>query len=681
MLIDALLQQYDRKDSTDAVLTSYTIDAQGNKTYGKNTATVSNYQPSDEVKEITATIVDAFRWADVIMRKPRREFNDYSVLTRTMYDQMAYNTYQPNNGTPPEGDPSQAWKSNAVRPIIRNKVISIAAHATARMLFPKIFAYNQASESQQKSATIMRDLIEWVSDQNDYKRMTVYAVINALVNPVSIMHVEYAEAYRTIKTEKGEDGKWKTREILDEDYSGFKMTPIPVDEFYVADFYTEDVQKQYYLIWRRVQTYEVMKRKYGKLKNFQYVKPGIQVLYNNANVGFYELYDSNLQGSMCEELIFYCKALDLQLTLVNGVMLSDPDQPNPRLDKQYPFIAFGYLNFDEGRAFYKKSLAFGTQPDADIVNTLYPMIIDGTYLNIFSPMIITGEEAIGSDVMIPGAATTLTSPEAAITPLRVAQDIRQGMETLFKVEESINQSTQAPLQAGQAQPGQQTAYEISKQEQNAQTVMGPFITMIGSYVKQYGKLVISDILQYMTLPEVDKLVDNGELVYKTIVIHDRQSAGKRADKNIKFDLTVPEEMTEEDELKASYELLEEQGGDNSKQEIARVNPKLFRDLKYKCVITPDVITPLSDDLERAFGLEVFDKSISAQQAGVAVDMDQAFKDFVLANYPRSKQDADKYIKKQELMPQEMAQPMEGQPPGGGQAVPMPQMAKVNQLIK
>lgn len=690
MIIDQLLANYDRKGATDDFLTVYSEES-GQKKYGDAKATRSSYQPSDDVKEVTAAVLDSFRWADVIMRKPRREFNDYSVLTRTMYDQMAFNTYQPNNGQAPEGDPSEAWKSNAVRPIIRNKVMSIAAHATARLLFPKVFAYNEQSDSQDKAAKVMRQLIEWASEQNDYKRMTMYAVINALVSPLSIMHVEYAEAYRTVKTEKGPDGKWKTKQVLDEDYSGFKMTPVPVDELYVADFYTEDIQKQYYLIWRRVQTYDAMKRKYGHLENFKHVHPGVQVLYNDANVAFYEVYDSNLRQSMCEEIIFYCKGLDLQLAFVNGVIMTDADQPNPRLDKNYPFIAFGYMNFDEGRAFYKKSLAFGAQPDADIVNTLYPMIIDGTYLNIFAPTLVTGEESIGSDVMIPGATTTLINPESSVTPIRVAQDIRQGMETLFKVEESINQSTQEPIMSGGDKAGNQTAYEISKQEQNAQTMLGLFTTMIASYVKQYGKLMLSDIVQYLTLPDIDKIVDNGELVYRTLVLHETQGDGKQVDKTIKFDLTVPQEMEEEDELAASYDLLEEQGGEESKKQISRVNPKMFRDLKYKIVVSPDVVTPLSDDLERAFGMEIFDKAIAATTAGVPVDMEQAFKDFILANYPKSKLDVEKYIKKQQPMEQPQQVGPDGLPIQPGQPQPMPAkpapqqnaspMPQLNKLIK
>ena len=647
--------------------TQIQLDSQGNlkKTLDNQfQPNISAYQPSEEEAKVKAMIRDCFVWSDIIMRKPRREWNDMSTLDRMTYDQMAFNIYQPNNGQAYEGDPANSWKSNAVRPIVRNKVMSIAAHATARLLFPKVFAYNEQSEEQEDAATAMRDLIEWASQQNDYARNTMYAVINALVNPLSIMHVEYGEAYRTIKTEKV-NGKWQTKDILDEERSGFKMTPVPVDELYVADFYQENIQLQQYLIWRRVQTYEAMAAKYSHHPNFQYVRPGVQVIYNDANTTFYDVYDSNLRQSLCEEILFYSKPLDLFIPMVNGVLVADYDNPNPRLDKQYPFIAFGYENFDEGRALYKKSLAFKMQPDADIINTLYPMIIDGTYLNIMPPMIITGEEEIGADVVIPGVATTLINPESSVTPLRVAQDVRQGMETLFKVEESINQSSQEPIQGGASQKGTNTAYEISKIEQNAQTVLGLFVNMIGSYVKQYGKLVISDIIQYLTIPEVDKIIDNGELIYKTFIVHDRKTDDGKKTRKIDFDLNVKTEVSDEEELAMSYDILEQQ----KDGELYKVNPKLFREFKYMATVSPDVLSPMSDDLERAFGLEIFDKSIAAAQVGVPVDMEEVFKDFVLANYPKSKNDIKKYIKEPEQVPQipgmEMP-PLNPNMPGAGQ---------------
>ena len=638
-----------------------------------NDPQISVYNPSDDKRKMRQIILDAFRWADVIKRKPRREFNDLSELSRMMVDQMSFNIYQPNNGQAAEGNPSESWKSHAMRPIVRNKVMSVTAHITAKLLFPKVFAYNQQSETQLNAATAMRDLIEWASEQNNYARMTLYAAINACVNPYAVMHTEYCESYRKVKREKGEDGKWVVEEELDEDYSGFKLTPVPCDEFYYGDFYEEDVQRQPYVIWRRVQTYEAMKAKYGAKENFKYVKPGIQVVYNDANVSFYEVYDANLRQSLCEEVIFYSKALDLKIALVNGIMIDDYDNPNPRIDKNYPFIVFGYENFDEGKSICKKSLVFKMQPDADIINTLYPMIIDGTYLNLMPPLIITGEQKVAADVVIPGVTTALTNAEATVTPLRVAQDIKTGMETLLKLEESITESTIAQLPTGKI-----TAYQLSRIEQEQAIQLTPFVAMLGSYVRQYGKLLMGDIIQYMTLPEVDKIIDNGELVYKTFIVRDRQSEGSLKSRRINFDMSTKTDMTDQEELDESYSILDDQGGIETKEEIYKIHPALFRELKYYCYCSPDTITPMSDDLEKSFGLELFDRAIQAPKLGVPVDMEQVFKDFLFGLYPKAKDDVNKYFIKEQpgQLPQGIlppgvqmnpqGQPMQGQPMQPGQ---------------
>ena len=602
----------------------------------------STYKATPEEQAVINMVIDSFRVGDLNLRTPRRELNDMSILARDAYDRMSFNIYQPNNGQGYDGAQFGNWQSNAMRPVVRNKVISVAAHVTARMLFPKVFAYNDQSEEQEEAATVMKDLMEWAGEQCDYPRFTMYGVINALVSPLSIMHVEYAESFTNVKTEKVE-GKWKIERKLDEESSGFILTPVPLTEFYFGNVYIENIQRQPFLIWRRPQNYSTMRAKYGHLKNFEHVKPGMQTIYNDANIGFYNVYDPNLRGDLCEEIIFWSRALDLRLVMVNGVLLTDHDQPNPRLDKRYPFATYGYEQFDEGNMLIKKSLAFKMQPDADIINTLYPMIIDGTYLNIMPPMIVTGEEAIGADVVVPGVTTTLPNPDATVTPLRVAQDIRGGIDALMKVEESINQSSEQPLDAPNT--NDQTAYGMSVLRQQQQTMLGPFVRMIGSYVKQVGELLKSDILQYITLAEADQIIDNPELIYKTIIVHDRQSDGKPRSRRIKFDSGMESDLTEEDHLDASYNLLEEQGGEDTGEEIYKVNPALFRKLKFMTAVSPDVINPMSEEMERAMGLELFDRAIALP----FVDQEALAKDFLFGVYPSSKTDVNKYIKQPQPM--------------------------------
>lgn len=615
-----------------------------NNTY-KGDIELSLYKPTEEELQMRNLVVRHFTLGDTTMQCPRVEFNDLSVLYRQQYDQMLFNTYQPNNGNGYVGDAVNGWRSQAMRPIVRNKCVSIAAHATARLIFPKIWAENEQSEYQENAAKVMEYLMEWANNQSNYKFNALKSTITALYEPASIAFVEYAEAFREVK-EKKVNGKWTYKKMKDETMYGHQYAIVPINELYIENFYEPDIQKQGWLIWRRVQSYSLMEAKYkAKYKNFQYVTPGVQIIYNDANQSFYQVYDNIMRPYDCEEIIYWNKSLDVKLILVNGVMLTEYDNPNPRNDKLYPFVKSGY-EFINNKCFYYKSLAFKMMQDANIVNTLYPMIIDGTYLNLMPPMVAIGSEIIGSQVIVPGLTTTLTEPNSDLRAIQTSNDLRAGMDTLFKVEESINQSSEEPLLQGKRPEGDPTAYEISRLEQNANTVLGLFVQMIVDHVKQYGTLLLGDILQYHTIVDAEKITDQPELVYKTFLVQDTGSKGKVRHKKIMFDSELSSEPMSSDEyMDKSYSLLEEQGGPDGDIELYKANPELFRNLKFMVSITPDVMNPMSEDLERAYKLDAYDRAIQNPLA----DQEEVFKDLLLGANPVTKRNPDKYINKNAAM--------------------------------
>ncbi len=644
------------KDSTDnakrveAVLLRAATDSKG-----LITEETSPYDPSEDELDVRAMILRHFVLGSTNMYTPRVEFNDLSLVGRDQYDQMAFNTYQPNNGEAWTGAPQTAWRSRALRPIVRNRCLSIAAHATARLIFPKVFAYNENSDEQEDAAQVMEDLMEWSGDVSNYPYTALMRVITAMASPASIGYTEYAEVTRLVKTEKDDTGKWVEKRVRDEAYPCFMDEVVPTTQFYIQNMFEPDVQKQGWVIWRKVYAFSEAQIKYnGIYENFKYVKPGVQTIYDDANRTFYYVYDPNMRQEDVEEIMYWNKNLDLKIIMVNGVMLTACDNPNPRQDKLYPFDKFFYEPINS-RFFYGKSLAFKLQQDANVINTLYQMVIDGTYLSIFKPMVNVGGEIIASDVIVPGAVTTLSDPNADLRAINVGSDLKSGLETLSVVENSINESSQEPLQAGQNAGGTQTAYEISQLEQNANTVLGLFLQMITKHVRDFGTLRLGDNLQYLTVPEVVDLTGEPELVYKSFFLAGEPGANKK----IEFKLDIPDQMNKDEFRDYSWDLLQEEKA--KKMSIAHVNPSIFRELRYKITISPDVMNPRSKELERAYALEDFDRMIMQP---TVFDPEETGK-MLLKNNPLTKSDPDKYLVKQAPPGTMPPQPMPGQPPQGG----------------
>jgi hypothetical protein len=240
------------------------------------------------------------------------------------------------------------------------------------------------------------------------------------------------------------------------------------------------------------------------------------------------------------------------------------------------------------------------------------------------------------------------------------------MDTLAKVESSISESSQDPLQQGQnPQKGPpSTAYEISRIEQNAATVLG--LTMkfqANSHVIPYGKLLLSDILQYMTIADASKITED-EMVYKTFYANEPGGSGKR--NKISFDATMPETMSEEDKLDMSIALLEEQGGMKAETRLWKVNPIIFRKHKYQFAIDSDVLNPRSADLSRAYDIETYDRAIASPVA----DQEKIFTDLLMMSNPKTSKDPKAYIMKQET-------PSASEDMGPGQQVNGGSIAKPN----
>jgi hypothetical protein len=78
-------------------------------------------------------------------------------------------------------------------------------------------------------------------------------------------------------------------------------------------------------------------------------------------------------------------------------------------------------------------------------------------------------------------------------------------------------------------------------------------------------------------------------------------------KKIVFSGDMEDSYDEDELLDKSYELLGE--GEKKDMTIAHVHPQFFRELQYMVSVSPDVLTPRSADLERAFSLETYDRLV------------------------------------------------------------------------
>ncbi len=629
---------------------------------GQPIQVATDYQPSDAVRAATQQDMKDFWFARVVQQNPYAEFNDTSLLMRLQHDQKVFNAWTPA----PSDDPDLSWMSDAYRPIARNKVISVAAHITKSTIFPEIIALNQESEEDKDAASVMRDIMEWVGEQSNYAKTFFYFILDCLVLPAGIVHHEYAEATRKQKTILP-NGTWTEKIVKDELFSGFQDTLLGDDELFIADAFIEDIQKQPYLIWRRAVEYDVAYAKYHGIKAFdECVKPGIQLLFDAQTVLFYRQYDENLRGKLVEEVHVWRRVQDIHRIYVNGVLVTDPEQPNERIDKLYPFVKGGYEPFNH-RFFWYSSLIKKLAKDEEVVNTLYRMVIDGTYLKIFKPTFVMGEERIDGSVVVPGATIPLKA-DTKVVPYDVGSDLNAGLNAIAKVESSISESASSGEQNQGINPeGNTTAQEILTVEENARTLLNYFAKMVSFAVRDWGKLMVGDILQHLTVAQANSILpDGGKLKFNSFLVNNKMSGGKRKSRRIVFDDSVPEKASKmqktEDGKPLDFEGMKAEGYrfNNGKleqgdKEIVWVDPSAFRKLKFMTIMRAEALTPLSDVVERSLNIELFDRLIKA-----GGDQNEALR-LLLSSYTATRDNVDKYLPKNQQPMNVSANPMNPDP--------------------
>lgn len=618
---------------------------------GKVITPLSAYQPRQEVATLTNRIAQDYQSGDTLLHKPFTEFNDESLLSRSDLDQKKWNAYQ----LPKSSDPDEMWRWNGVRPVTRNKILAIVAHMTAKTVIPAPTAQNDKDEEDRVAAEVMRDLLEWEIRNSAYVDNYISWITDALVNPVAYLGVGFVEAMQKVKDEKG-----KTSEVMDAVLSGFQTYNIPIDEIRISNFYgNRNIQSKRFVIRKRVIEFDTAQALYSDNSDFsEYVHPGVRSVFDNTTSMFYDVYDETL-GTLVEEVTYYNRLEDLEVTFVNGVYLGDKNVNANRIkhrdSEDRPKYAMSTLGYEliSSRFFFNKSAAWKLGSDDELVQRTEQLAADAMTLGTLSPVAVTGHGALSAAMMIPGGVTTFESPDVKVQPIQVGQGISAAMQILLHAEKSMSDSSQDSQSAGVQTGTAKTAREAMILQQNARIAMGLFGSMVTNSVKSLGELMMDIILQHETVADVEEVAGKGTVEkWKTFVLNNATVGGRQVTKKIIFDknlLGQPDMQSEEQTYNDSMALLNEEGLDG-KTRIYKVNPEKWRKLKYKIVMDTEDLLPKNDLFEKALKVEVYDRLVLNPL--IASDRDAltaVTRDFLVEPY--TKGDADKYMpKNQSAMP-------------------------------
>ncbi len=638
------------------------IDDTNLKSKLKNkTAVQSRFNPDKELRDFLGAIMQDLEIGKRNMDRSYKEFNNRTIVEEINVTAQAFNTYIPERRT----DPMHSWRAQTRRPIVRNKLISMIGHATSAIIIPGMYAYNDSGEVDNLAATSMRSLIKWVIYNSDYPMQFIYLVMQMMSQPAGIFEVGYQEVDRIIKTEDG------PKTVLDDVLSGFFFNHVPANELLIDNPYESNIQKQRFLARRKLISYDEARAVHGKKKRFNLVVPGVVTTINIDSGMFYDVEDvADLQGRLVEEITYRNRLEDIEVVLLNGIPVGDEKAGIPYAHKRYPYAKGVYEPINNGSFFYGKSAANKLLPDEYITNLLRNMFIDGTFLTLMPPFAVFGSESVHQTVMVPGAMTSFEE-EVRLENIGPRSDIRAGLMAMQEVERSIVESSQDNLSAGIISdlPDRTPGSVVRDVQANAQQAMGLTMKFLSFMVTDVSDLLVSNILQYMTVPVMTGATGLEENIrYHNFIVPDEQDKGTEVNKRLVFN---PDFFSSELPLtkqQLEYAVLKMEGGMDSNERIIMLNPEVFRNLKYKAYTGTDTLVMNNTAMEKALKLETYDRLI----ANPLVDQQAVTEDFLVGALAPGK--ADRYMK-QKTGPLSL---------GGGnptqQVVPPPEQAGADQNL-
>jgi hypothetical protein len=411
----------------------------------------------------------------------------------------------------------------------RNAIISWISKVAMEVPRAKIEVVNKKSGmNNRRMAEIFESMLHYSENAENYPARFVEAALEICVKGTGIVYESYAKIEQEMKIPDGFDietgkGKFKKEKRLVYDDCFQKI--VPIEDFYIANPYQPDIQKQPFIIWREITTYEEFKSEYGHYKNADCVTPGAYVILSEPTTFYRNKIYTELAPNQCEILRYYNRQKNRHIVSANGIVIYDG--PIPFKDGKYPFargIFEPYSNdFFWGMGFPNKIMG-----EQDLANGFFNMMVDKTYGSLLPYGLSSDlDDLIEDDILAPNK-------------IRKVSDINKWK---FDTLPSVNAAEQAMLQttiqflkensgdlggAGTAyspKGGKLQVRQVMLRQQEMMQRLGYSINFLEEFEKDRRTLRLSHILQFYSIPKMERITGKNGKEIESLVYRDIKESG------------------------------------------------------------------------------------------------------------------------------------------------------------
>lgn len=454
------------------------------------------FSPSDTEQMVVSRMLEIFRRSQQDRDRAFAYFDGMNLV------EMIEDSVERFNTNLYLRDGMEEWQSGFNNGFIRNKVLNIVGKLVE--ILPIASAIPRGEEDLLR-AQIITDLYQYTEEMDDYENVMSMFLLELVVKGTAIGYEDIEYKKKKIRTVKGMgDAMTATEEVIKT--TKFYSEIVPIEEYYPASVGIMGVENQPYCFRRKLMDITEFRENYGHYKKAALVEAKKSSQREGGAIPYYlDFISSDVAEGEVEFIRFYDPMNDQYIMTANGIWINpmgDKEivQPLPWNHKESPF--FSAINEPYGIFFYGKSTPNRLSSMADVLNVLENMMMDQSFLSIFTPILTAGFDGFEDDYLRPGRRTSIdtggVSLNNAIMPLQFPTPTGWHQYILEYTRRIMEEASLDKTSSGQAGTGtdRTTAYEV----QTAAAGVAAMLTMIARYmnaaVKRKAKLRIKNILQF-----------------------------------------------------------------------------------------------------------------------------------------------------------------------------------------
>lgn len=571
------------------------------------------FEPTESEHEAILEVYLAFQSMQKIRDKSYYYFNGSRNLIEFIDDSAKrFNGY-----IPPRDDLTMDWQARCFVNITRDLTISFLS----KVALTRPRAKFKATDTNGYQDTMRAHILEKLYDYSQAKELGdskfFFSALEATTKGTVIAYEGYRKIKRKVQEMSKYDpttGKFTAEEKTIVDYDDCYKEIVPLEDFYISDIFQPDIQLQDKVIWRSVMKKSAAQTEFSKFKNWDSVKPGSYATNQEQSPFFKNQNYNDLDADQVEILRYYQKSKDKHVILANGIPIYIGAFPFRH--KRLPF-ARGIFEPFSTDFFYGNSLPNKIATQQDVLNTLWNMGLDQTWLNISKPIFTSDPDADeAQDIVIqPGRINKVTDINAWKTFDFGALD-SSFFNMLNLSQKFTSDNAGNPSGGGGAQTqrgGKVTARQAMLKEEEARQVLGLSAKMLENYDCECANLRVKNILQFYPLSKIEDLggdpMEYKKLFSRVIRLPDTEltdgTYGTTVVKIAKNKQALP---TEQD-ITTEEEMGKLQG---SNVEIFAVTPDYIRNVDVDVQIVPRSSFQQNKSIEQALGIEFYQMMQSNQ---------------------------------------------------------------------